>query len=214
MSRSPERTPAAPVLACLDMEGVLVPEIWVNVAKQTGIADLRLTTRDIPDYDVLMKRRLAILEQHGLRLPDIQAIIGTMRRLDGAEEFLSWLRERSQVVILSDTYYEFALPLMKQLGYPTIFCNTLEVDAEGRIRGYHLRQPDQKRQSVVALKGLQFLVIAVGDSYNDTTMLAEAHAGVFFRPPEKIREQFPQFPVTQTYEELKQQFCKLGGLRP
>jgi phosphoserine/homoserine phosphotransferase len=203
-----------PVLACLDLEGVLVPEIWVNVAERTRIADLRLTTRDIPDYDLLMKRRLGILDQHGLRLSDLQAVIGTLQPLEGANDFLEWLRERCQVIILSDTFYEFALPLMRQLGYPTIFCNTLELDGDGRIRNYHLRQPDQKRQAVAALRTLRFLVVAAGDSYNDTAMLAEADAGIFFRPPQAISEQFPQFPVTQSYSELKEQFCKAGGLRP
>jgi phosphoserine/homoserine phosphotransferase len=203
-----------PVLACLDLEGVLVPEIWINVAQKTGITELRLTTRDISDYDLLMKRRLAILDQHGLTLRDIQSVIATMAPLEGAGEFLSWLRERCQVVILSDTFSEFALPLMRQLAYPTIFCNRLEVDERGRIVNYHLRQPDQKRQSVIALKSLRFRVIAAGDSYNDTAMLAAADVGIFFRPPAAIIKEFPQFPVTQTYEELEQQFCLAGELAP
>ena len=203
-----------PVLACLDLEGVLVPEIWINVAKKTGISELRLTTRDIADYDLLMKRRLAILDQHGLTLPDIQAVMATMEPLEGASEFLAWLRERCQVIILSDTFYEFAQPLMQRLAYPTLFCNRLEVDQKGRIVNYHLRQPDQKRRSVIALKGLQFLVIAAGDSYNDTSMLAEADSGIFFRPPDAISKEFPQFPVTQTYAELKEALRKAGGLRP
>jgi len=203
-----------PVLACLDLEGVLVPEIWINVAKKTGISELRLTTRDIADYDLLMKRRLGILDQHGLTLPDIQAVIATMEPLEGASEFLAWLRERCQVIILSDTFYEFAQPLMQRLAYPTLFCNRLEVDQKGRIVNYHLRQPDQKRRSVIALKGLQFLVIAAGDSYNDTSMLAEADSGIFFRPPDAISKEFPQFPVTQTYTELKEALRKAGGLRP
>ena len=203
-----------PVIACLDMEGVLVPEIWVNVAQKTGIRELSLTTRDVPDYDLLMKRRLGILDRHRLRLPDLQAVIATMAPLEGAGEFLEWLRERCQVVILSDTYYEFAMPLMKQLAYPTLFCNRLEVDAEGRITNYHLRLPDQKRQSVAALKRLRFMVVAAGDSYNDTSMLAEADAGILFRPPDTIIKEFPQFPVTRTFAELKEQFCKAGGLRP
>jgi len=202
-----------PVIACLDMEGVLVPEIWVNVAQKTGIRELSLTTRDVPDYDLLMKRRLAILDRHRLRLPDLQAVIATMEPLEGAGEFLEWLRERCQVVILSDTYYEFAMPLMKQLAYPTLFCNRLEVDADGRIINYHLRLPDQKRQSVAALKRLRFMVVAAGDSYNDTSMLAEADAGILFRPPDTIIKEFPQFPVTRTFAELKEQFCKAGGLR-
>ncbi|MGH7205391.1 MAG: bifunctional phosphoserine phosphatase/homoserine phosphotransferase ThrH [Nitrospiraceae bacterium] len=205
---------ARPVLACLDLEGVLVPEIWINVAKKTGISELRLTTRDIADYDLLMKRRLGILDQHGLTLPDIQAVIATMEPLEGATEFLAWLRERCQVIILSDTFYEFAQPLMQRLAYPTLFCNRLEVDQGGRIVNYHLRQPDQKRQSVIALKGLRFLVVASGDSYNDTSMLAEADAGIFFRPPDNVAREFPQFPVTHTYAELKEQFCRTGGLRP
>ncbi len=203
-----------PVIACLDMEGVLVPEIWVNVAQKTGIRELSLTTRDVPDYDLLMKRRLGILDRHRLRLPDLQAVIATMAPLEGAGEFLEWLRERCQVVILSDTYYEFAMPLMKQLAYPTLFCNRLEVDADGRIINYHLRLPDQKRQSVAALKRLRFMVVAAGDSYNDTSMLAEADAGILFRPPDTIIKEFPQFPVTRTFAELKEQFCKAGGLRP
>jgi len=202
-----------PVIACLDMEGVLVPEIWVNVAQKTGIRELSLTTRDVPDYDLLMKRRLGILDRHRLRLPDLQAVIATMAPLEGAGEFLEWLRERCQVVILSDTYYEFAMPLMKQLAYPTLFCNRLEVDADGRIINYHLRLPDQKRQSVAALKRLRFMVVAAGDSYNDTSMLAEADAGILFRPPDTIIKEFPQFPVTRTFAELKEQFCKAGGLR-
>ena len=202
-----------PVIACLDMEGVLVPEIWVNVAKKTGISELSLTTRDEPDYDKLMKRRLAILDQRGLTLPDIQAVIATMAPLEGAREFLDWLRERCQVVILSDTYYEFAMPLMKQLAYPTLFCNRLEVDADGRVRNYHLRLPDQKKQSVAALKRLKFHVVAVGDSYNDTSMLAEADAGILFRPPDAVIKEFPQYPVTRTYLELKEQLCKAAGLK-
>ncbi|WP_447978978.1 bifunctional phosphoserine phosphatase/homoserine phosphotransferase ThrH [Candidatus Nitrospira bockiana] len=202
----------APIITCLDLEGVLVPEIWINVAERTGIADLRLTTRDIPDYDVLMKRRLGILDQHRLKLADIQSVIATMAPLDGATEFLGWLRERCQVIILSDTFSEFALPLMRQLGYPTIFCNRLEVDAAGRIVNYHLRQPDQKRQSVIALKSLKFRILAAGDSYNDTAMLAEADAGVLFRPPDSIARQFPQFPVAQTYPDLQALLAKAGPL--
>ncbi|WP_447974834.1 bifunctional phosphoserine phosphatase/homoserine phosphotransferase ThrH [Nitrospira sp. Kam-Ns4a] len=203
-----------PVLACLDLEGVLVPEIWIAVAQKTGIAELRLTTRDVPDYDALMTRRLGLLDRHGLTLADIQAVIASLAPLEGAAEFLQWLRERCPVIILSDTFYEFALPLMRQLAYPTLFCNRLETDGAGRLVGYHLRLPDQKRASVAALKRLRFRVIAAGDSYNDTSMLAEADAGIFYRPPEAIAAEFPQFPVTQTYEELKQAFCRVGELRP
>jgi phosphoserine/homoserine phosphotransferase len=205
---------ANPVIVCLDLEGVLVPEIWINVAAKTGIDELRLTTRDVPDYDLLMKRRLSILDQHGLRLPDIQDVIATMAPLEGAQDFVGWLRERCQVIILSDTFSEFALPLMRQLGYPTLFCHSLEVDATGRITNYVLRLPDQKRQSVAALRRLRFNVLAAGDAYNDTAMLAEADAGVFFRPPDTVAKQFPQFPVTHTYAELKSEFSKAGGLKP
>jgi phosphoserine/homoserine phosphotransferase len=203
-----------PVVACLDLEGVLIPEIWVNVAEKTGIAELRLTTREMPDYGALMVRRLGILDQHKLRLRDIQSVIATMQPLDGAAEFLSWLRERCQAIIVSDTFSEFALPLMRQLGYPTIFCNRLEIDTAGRIVNYHLRQPDQKRASVMALKTLQFRVLATGDAYNDTSMLGAADAGVFFRPPQHVANEFPQFPVVHSYEGLKEQFCKAGPLEP
>ena len=202
------------VLVCLDLEGVLVPEIWIQVAEKTGIPDLRLTTRDIADYDVLMKRRLEILARHGLRLPDIQAVIGQMGPLDGGAEFLAWLRERSQVIILSDTFSEFALPLMRQLGYPTIFCHQLQVDETGKITNYRLRHQDQKRHAVKAFKNLGFFVVAGGDSYNDTAMLNEADAGILFRPPDRVVQEFPQFPVTHTYSELKEELCKAGGFRP
>jgi phosphoserine/homoserine phosphotransferase len=193
-------------VACLDLEGVLVPEIWINVAERTGIDALRITTREEPDYDVLMKRRLRILEEHGLRLPDIQAVIGSMRPLPGAADFLAWLRERFQLVILSDTFYEFAMPLMRQLGHPTLFCHRLGVDAQGRIVDYHLRQPDQKRHAVEALRALNFRVLAAGDSYNDTAMLAAAHVGILFRPPDNVIAEFPQFPVTRSYDELRLAF--------
>ncbi len=202
------------VLVCLDLEGVLVPEIWIQVAEKTGIDALRVTTRDIADYDVLMKRRLEILDRHGLCLPDIQSVIATMAPLDGAGEFLAWLRERCQVIILSDTFAEFASPLLRQLAYPTIFCHDLEVDERGRVTNYRLRQRDQKRHAVAALQGLGFYVIAVGDSYNDTPMLEQADASLFFRPPEGIVEEFPQLPVTREYHELKQQLCRIGRLPP
>jgi phosphoserine/homoserine phosphotransferase len=193
-------------IACLDLEGVLVPEIWINVAERTGIEALRITTREEPDYDVLMKRRLGILEQHGLRLPDIQGVIGGMGPLPGAREFLEWLRTQFQVVILSDTFYEFAMPLMRQLGHPTLFCHRLGVDAEGRIVDYHLRMPDQKRRAVEALHGLRFQVLAAGDSYNDTAMLGAADVGILFRPPDNVIAEFPQFPVTRSYAELQRAF--------
>ncbi len=202
-----------PVIVCLDLEGVLVPEIWINVALKTGIDELKATTREVPDYDRLMKRRLAILDRYGLKLPDIQSVIAAMGPLEGATDFLAWLRERCQVIILSDTFYEFALPLMRQLAYPTLFCNRLETDQTGRIVNYHLRMPNQKKHAVAALKQLNFTVLAAGDAYNDTAMLGEADAGIFFRPPDAVAKQFPQFPVTQTYEELKEHLRKAGGLR-
>jgi phosphoserine/homoserine phosphotransferase len=206
------RMPQQPVIACLDLEGVLVPEIWVNVAEQTRIPELRLTTRDEPNYDVLMKGRLKILEQHKLTLKDIQTVIGRLRPLDGAKEFLGGLRAQCPVIILSDTFVQFAAPLMKHLDYPTLFCNALEIASDDRIVNYHLRLPDQKRASVQALKSLNFRVVAAGDSYNDTSMLIAADAGIFFRPPPAIAAQFPQFPVTQTYGELHAQFARLGPL--
>jgi phosphoserine/homoserine phosphotransferase len=199
-------------IACLDLEGVLVPEIWIDVAERTGIAELRRTTRDEPDYDLLMRGRLAILARHGLGLPDIQRVIASMRPLDGAVEFLDWLRERFPVLILSDTFYEFADPLMAQLGRPTLFCHRLETDAAGRITGYRIRLADQKRLTVRALHGLAFEVIAAGDSYNDTAMLAEADAGILFRPPENVVREFPQFPVARTYAELRRAFARAAGI--
>jgi phosphoserine/homoserine phosphotransferase len=194
------------MIACLDLEGVLVPEIWIDVAERTGIPALRRTTRDEPDYDVLMRGRLRILDEHRLTLPDIQDVIAGMRPLDGALEFLGWLRERTQVVILSDTFSQFAAPLMRQLGWPTLFCHQLTVDASGRITGYSLRIDDGKRRAVEALRGLAFRVVAAGDSYNDTTMLAAADAGILFRPPQNVIDDFPQFPVTRSYDELRAAF--------
>jgi phosphoserine/homoserine phosphotransferase len=199
-------------IACLDLEGVLVPEIWIDVALRTGIAELRRTTRDEPDYDRLMRSRLEILARHGLGLPDIQRVIASMRPLEGAVEFLGWLRERFQVLILSDTFYEFADPLMAQLGRPTLFCHRLESDATGRITGYRIRLADQKRLTVRALHGLAFQVIAAGDSYNDTAMLAEADAGILFRPPENVVREFPAFPVTQNYADLRRAFARAAGI--
>lgn len=195
-------------IACLDLEGVLVPEIWIAFAELTGIEALRATTRDIPDYDVLMKQRLRILDEHGLGLPDIQKVISELKPLDGAIEFVNWLRERFQVVILSDTFYEFSAPLMKQLGWPTILCHKLEVDENGRVVDYKLRQKDPKRQSVKAFHGLNYRVIAAGDSYNDTTMLAEADVGILFHAPENVIREFPQFTAVHTFDDLKQEFLK------
>jgi len=190
------------IVVCLDLEGVLAPEIWVEFASHVGVDDLKLTTRDEPDYDKLMRRRLRLLERNGFRLPDIQRVIESLGPLPGAREFLGELRTRYQVVILSDTYYEFAMPIMRLLDWPTLFCHRLETDASGRISGYQLRMKDQKRAAVTAFRNLNFHTIAAGDSYNDTTMLQEAHAGVFFRPPASVAEQFPQFPVVQNYAEL------------
>ena len=202
-----------PVIVCLDLEGVLVPEIWVNFAVKTGIEELKITTREMPDYDALMARRLKILDQHGFTLTDIQSVIRAMGPLEGAATFVAWLRERTQVIILSDTFYEFALPLMRQLGYPTIFCNQLEIAPNGRIVNYKLRQPNQKKHAVAALKNLNFRVMADGDAYNDKAMLAGAPAGFFFRPPDHLPKEFPQFPVTQTYEELQARFALAGNFK-
>ena len=190
-------------VVCLDLEGVLIPEIWIAFAERTGIAAFKRTTRDEPDYDKLMSWRLDLLRQHGLKLADIQAVIAGMAPMDGARDFLDDLRSRYQVIILSDTFYEFADPMMRQLGRPTLFCHRLEIDAEGYVAAYKLRQPDQKRHAVNALKGLNFQVIAAGDSYNDTGMLTAADAGFFIHPPESIVAQFPQFPVNRSYAQLK-----------
>jgi phosphoserine / homoserine phosphotransferase len=189
-------------IVCLDLEGVLVPEIWIEVSRRSGIAALARTTRDEPDYDRLMRGRLALLAEHKLTLADLQAIVAGMGPMPGAREFLDQLRAAYQVVILSDTFYEFAAPLMAQLGRPTLFCHHLESDAGGFVCGYRLRMPDQKCAAVRALRELNFRVIAVGDSFNDTSMLGAAHAGIFFRPPEAIAAQFPQFPVTRDYAAL------------
>ncbi|MBI5258478.1 MAG: bifunctional phosphoserine phosphatase/homoserine phosphotransferase ThrH [Burkholderiales bacterium] len=190
-------------VVCLDLEGVLVPEIWIEFSNRTGIPEFRRTTRDEPDYDKLMRFRLALLRERGLKLADIQDVIAGMAPLEGAKDFLDDLRGRYQVIILSDTFYEFADPLMRQLGRPTLFCHKLEIDGEGFVADYKLRQPDQKRQAVNALRLLNFQVIAAGDSYNDTGMLSAAHAGFFIHPPESIVAQFPQFPVNRNYAELK-----------
>lgn len=195
-------------IACLDLEGVLVPEIWIDFAERTGIDELRATTRDVPNYSELMNQRLRILRQHQLGLPDIQEVIADMKPLPGAIEFVDWLRERFQVVILSDTYYEFAQPLMRQLGYPTLLCHSLETDVDGIIVNYHLRQKDPKRKAVKAFHELNFRVIAAGDSYNDTTMLAEADAGILFRAPENVIREFPHFPSVKEFDELRAEFLK------
>jgi phosphoserine/homoserine phosphotransferase len=195
-------------IACLDLEGVLFGEIWINFSKQTGIDALKLTTRDVPDYDVLMRRRLHILKENELGLPDIQAVIAKMEPLEGALDFMEWLSERFQVVILSDTFYEFAAPLMKKLGYPMLLCHQLKVDQNGFVTDYTLRQQDQKRKAVQAFQNLNFRVIAAGDSYNDMTMLNEADAGILYCPPDNVLAEFPQFPVTWNYDELREAFLQ------
>ena len=203
-----------PVIVCLDLEGVLVPEIWINVALKTGIEELKITTREMPDYDALMKRRIAILDQHKLTIADIQEVIAKMGPLEGAGDFVAWLRERCQVVILSDTFYQFALPLMRQLGFPTLLCNQLQIDGRGKIVAHHMRMQNQKKHSVAAFKALNFFTMAAGDAYNDTAMLGEADAGFFFRPPDHLPKEFPQFPVTQSYAELQVRFTQAGSLKP
>jgi phosphoserine/homoserine phosphotransferase len=202
-------------IVCLDLEGVLVPEIWIEFAGRTGIPELSRTTRDEPDYDKLMRGRLALLRQHRLGLPDIQDVIARMGPLPGAREFLDALRADYQVIILSDTFYEFARPLMQQLGLPTLFCHSLEADEDGMLVAYRLRMADQKREAVRRLKELNFGVVAAGDSYNDTAMLGEADRGILFHPPESVVREFPQFPVTLTYAELRGEvdkaFAQIAG---
>ncbi|MGY8849247.1 MAG: bifunctional phosphoserine phosphatase/homoserine phosphotransferase ThrH [Pseudomonadales bacterium] len=198
-------------IACLDLEGVLVPEIWIAFAEETGIKELNRTTRDEPDYDVLMNYRLDILRQYGLGLNEIQEVIATLKPLDGALDFVNWLRERFQVVILSDTFYDFASPFMKQLGYPTLLCHKLETDDKGMLVNYHLRQANPKRQAIVGFKSMYYRTIAAGDSYNDTTMLAEADAGILFHAPQNVIDEFPQFPAVHTFADLKQEFLRASN---
>ena len=202
-------------IVCLDLEGVLVPEIWIAFSERTGIPELSRTTRDEPDYDKLMQFRLDILARHQLGLRDIQQVIGAMGPMPGAREFLDALREDYEVIILSDTFYEFAHPLMRQLGWPTLFCHSLETSADGMVVDYHLRMPEQKQEAVKRFREMNFTVVAAGDSYNDTKMLGEAHAGILFHPPENVIREFPQYPVTRSYTELRQQidqaFARLGN---
>ncbi len=190
-------------IVCCDLEGIFVPEIWINVAEKTGIKELRLTTRDISDYDVLMKKRLALLDENGLKIEDIKAVIATMNPLKGAMEFLEWMRSCTQVIVVSDTFVQFARPLMKKLGWPTLFCHTLSIAPDGTITGYKLRQQDGKRHVVVSLKSLYYKTIAVGDSYNDITMLKEADVGILHNPPENVKNEFPEFPLSYSFDELK-----------
>lgn len=191
-------------VACLDLEGVLIPEIWQAVASSTGITELNLTTRDIPDYHELMRRRLQLLETHGVTIDQISSVIGTLSPLPGASEFMKELRSQTQVIILSDTYEEFASSLMAQLDWPTLFCNSLTIDGGGRIRDYHLRQEQGKLHAVRAFKSMNLTVYAAGDSYNDLSMILEADSGAFFRPPSSIVEENPRVPVVEDYEELLQ----------
>ena len=195
-------------IVCLDLEGVLVPEIWINFAERTGIPEFRRTTRDEPNYDKLMRFRLDLLKEKKLGLPDIQKVICEMGPMPGARAFLDRLREDYEVIILSDTFYEFAHPLMRQLAWPTLFCHSLETDANGVVVNYHLRMPEQKREAVKRFKEMNFTVVAAGDSYNDTAMLGEADAGILFHPPENVIREFPQFPVTLNYDELRSQIDK------
>lgn len=195
-------------IVCCDLEGVFVPEIWINVSKKTGIDELKLTTRDISDYDVLMQKRLGILAENNLKLKDIQDVIATLEPLEGAKQFLDWLRSITQVIIVSDTFQQFAGPLMKKLGYPTLLCHSLEVDAQDNITDYKLRQPNAKQKVTEALIGLNYEVSAFGDSYNDTNMLKTAHHGILFRPPQNVIDEFPQFPVVNDYNELKLELLK------
>ena len=190
-------------LVCSDLEGVFIPEVWINVAEKTGIEELRLTTRDITDYNVLMKKRLGILEAHNLKIGDIWEVIATLDPIPGALEFLDWLRSVTQLIIVSDTFLEFADPLMEKLNRPTLLCNSLVIDDNGRIIDYTLRQEDQKRKVVQAFQSLNYTVIASGDSYNDVTMLKEADKGILYSPPDNVIKDYPQFPVTRNYDELK-----------
>ncbi|MCX7986868.1 MAG: bifunctional phosphoserine phosphatase/homoserine phosphotransferase ThrH [Bacteroidales bacterium] len=196
-------TESTMVFFCSDLEGVWVPEVWINVARITGIDELKLTTRDINDYDKLMRHRIAILHQYKITLKDIQQVISQIKPIDGAKDLLSWIRQVSQIAIVSDTFVEFAAPLMAQLDYPTLFCNSLVIDQHGMIVDYQLRQHDQKRQVVKALKQLNYKVIAFGDSYNDISMLQEANEGILFSPPENVKNDYPEFRVANNYNELK-----------
>jgi phosphoserine/homoserine phosphotransferase len=191
------------MIACLDLEGVLLPEIWIKFAEKSGIDELKLTTRDIPDYNVLMQKRIKILQKHNLKITDIQNVIKTLNPLKGAKEFLLWLKSEFQVIILSDTFYEFSGPLMQQLEYPTLFCHQLIIDENGKIIDFKLRQEDQKTKAVKALQGLNFKVISAGDSYNDIGMLQQANSGILFCPPENVIKEFPQFPIAKNYSDFQ-----------
>lgn len=199
-------------VVCLDLEGVFTPEVWINVALKMGIPELKLTTRDEPDYDKLMKRRLKILREHGITLKRIQEVIAGIELLPGAKEFLDWLRSMTQVIVVTDSYIEFAMPLIKKLGYPILLCHDLETDENNMIINYHLRIRDMKKKTVQAFKEMNYIVIAVGDSYNDMDMLIEANQGILFRPPENIIKEFPQFPMVIEYSDLKKRLSNHLGL--
>lgn len=196
-------------LVCLDLEGVLIPEIWKGLASLTKIEALNRTTRDEPDYDVLMKYRLDILDKHKIGMQEIRQVVASMEPLQGAIPFMQWLQERTQVIILSDTFFEFAQPLLKKLGNPTIFCHSLEIESSGRIANYVLRQPDQKRIAVKGLQNMNYEVISAGDSYNDLSMLSASNQGILFCPPASIVREYPDYPVTNTYQELAAEINKL-----
>jgi len=196
-------------IVCSDLEGIFTPEIWINVAQITGIQELRLTTRDISDYDVLMKKRLAILDKHNLKLEDIQAVIAKMEPVEGALGFLNWLRTIVPLIIVSDTYVEFAGPLMEKLGQPTLFCNTLSINGDGTISGYILRQQDGKKKVALALKSLNYDVIAIGDSYNDITMLNAADHAILYCPPDNVKAEYENFPAVYNYIELKKRLIRI-----
>lgn len=198
------------VIYTLDLEGVFIPEIWIAVAKKTGIEALKRTTRDEPDYDKLMRYRLGILDSHNIKIADIQNVIGQMEPLEGAREFLDWLKGEGRVVILSDTFEQFAKPLMAKLGYPSLFCHSLEIEDGGRISGYKLRISDQKRKSVEAFKSLNFNVVASGDSYNDLSMLRAADKAVLYRPTEKFAKENSDLPTAENYAQLKEKFTELS----
>ena len=190
-------------IVCSDLEGVFIPEIWINIAEKTGVNELKLTTRDITDYDELMKKRLSVMKEHKIGIKDITEVIKTIDPFEGAVEALTWIRKRCQIVILSDTFEEFAMPMMEKLSYPVIFCHSLSIDGKGRITDYHLRQQNQKKHGVKAFHSLNYKVTAFGDSYNDTSMLKEADNGFFFNPPDNVAKEFPEFPVVKNYDELK-----------
>ena len=198
-------------LVCCDLEGVWVPEVWINVAKKTGIDDLKLTTRDIKDYDELMRHRLKILKEYKLKLKDVQDVIATLKPLDGAMEMINWLKSLGPFVVVSDTFVEFATPLMRQLDFPTLFCHSLEVDDENCIVGYRLRQKDPKKMVVKAMQSMNYTVIAFGDSYNDISMLLEADKAFLFRPPQNVTEDYPEFPVANDYADMKRILLEMMG---